>query len=102
VDPSGVYLKDGIDESMYFPRENGAFNLSEDGVLPYSTLSVEGINFTGQLHAGSQQGRPLLTQFLPTATIHLAVVILLLIHSLTIMAPLLDQCWQGALHHLTL
>jgi len=27
---------------MYFPRENGTFNLIEDGVLPFSTLSVEG------------------------------------------------------------
>ena len=48
MDPSGVYLKDSIDDSMmYFPRENGEFNLSEDGVLPYSTLKVEGSNFVG-------------------------------------------------------
>ena len=48
MDPSGVYLKDSIDDSMmYFPRENGEFKLSEDGVLPYSTLQVEGLNFVG-------------------------------------------------------
>ena len=46
MDPSGVYLKDSDDESMYFPTENGSFNLSQDGVLPYSTLMVEGRAFS--------------------------------------------------------
>ncbi|XP_065898986.1 uncharacterized protein [Dysidea avara] len=46
VDPSVVFLKDSIDESMYFPSENGTFNLSQEGVMPFSTLLVEGRNLT--------------------------------------------------------
>jgi len=37
-----VYLKNSIDETMYFLRENGAFSLLEDRVLPFSALTVEG------------------------------------------------------------
>jgi len=35
---------------MYFPRENGAFSLPEDRVLPFSTLTVEGRSL-GQANA---------------------------------------------------
>ena len=36
-----VASKDNIDETMYFPRENGAFSLPEDRVFPFSTLIVK-------------------------------------------------------------
>ena len=38
-------MKDSINETMYFPMENG-LTLSQDGVLPYSTLMVEGQAFS--------------------------------------------------------
>ena len=38
-------MKDSIDETMYFPIENG-LTLSQDGVLSYSTLMVEGRAFS--------------------------------------------------------
>ena len=44
VDPASVYLKDSVDQTMYFPRDNGTFNLIEEQVLPFSTLVVEGRN----------------------------------------------------------
>jgi len=43
-------LKDSIEETLYFPRENGAFSLPEDKVLPFSTLTVEGRSL-GQANA---------------------------------------------------
>ena len=42
MDPTGVYLKDHLDDTMYFPGDNGVFRLPEEGVLPFSTLLVEG------------------------------------------------------------
>ena len=37
-----MYLKDSLDDTMYFPGDNGVFGLPEEGVLLFSTLLVEG------------------------------------------------------------
>ena len=42
MNPSDCYLRDEIDETTYFPRQDGTFNLLEEGLTPYSTLRVEG------------------------------------------------------------
>ena len=42
MNPSDCYLRDEIDETTYFPQQDRTFNLLEEGLIPYSTLRVEG------------------------------------------------------------
>lgn len=42
VNPSEVWLRDEIDETAYFPQQDGSFNLLGAGISSYTHLIVEG------------------------------------------------------------
>ena len=46
VNPSEVWLKDEIDGTVYFPLQNGNFDLQNQGMSCYATLIVEGPTLT--------------------------------------------------------
>ena len=42
VDPSTVWLRDDMQGKAYIPDDSGNFNISEEDLLPYEILFVEG------------------------------------------------------------
>ena len=42
MDPNEAWLRDEIDDTHYFPDDNGQFNLQEEAISPFTTLIVEG------------------------------------------------------------
>ena len=45
--PSETWLRDECDGSVYFPDQDGQFNLQDNNITPYSTLVVEGPTASG-------------------------------------------------------
>jgi len=43
-------LRDEIDRTTYFSLQDGSFNLLEEGVMPYTTLLVEGRSLDTTVH----------------------------------------------------
>lgn len=65
--PSETWLRDECDGSVYFPDQDGQFNLQDNNVAPYSTLVVEGptasglnmrMGFSPAARAGGQSALP--------------------------------------------
>ena len=65
--PSELWLRDECDGSVYFPDQDGQFNLQDDNITPYSTLVVEGptasglntrMGFSSAVRAGGQSALP--------------------------------------------
>ena len=49
MNPAESWLKDELDGTVYFPMPNGNFDLREQRISPYATLTVEGPDFRGPL-----------------------------------------------------
>ena len=42
MDPSGIWLRETYGNRAFFPTNEGTFDLSSEGVQPFSNLTVEG------------------------------------------------------------
>ena len=53
MDPNEAWLRDEIDDTHYFPDENGQFNLQEEAISSFTTLIVEGPTISSTTATGT-------------------------------------------------